>query len=268
MVAGPKSSRGVRMVAKKNVYRYNIYMMKESVTLFDDALDDGKNFERHQVKTDIIKDGLIIKETQSESYPPKWKKKLDDIAVNPIGPAYNNSASAVLWIKKGGRIFALPYGHGRKFIREDAVERRFGLKVALNTVDPHELKSVDAKAIDTLAANKHIETSQTTEINAFGMDLQRDIMRAVAGNPRDENFARRLVGKDSISIVCWKDMDEIEDLLGQLKVAYESDKYKQDFSFVDNIAPVQDPVRKQELCSCSPPPRRRGGHAAGWSITV
>lgn len=237
------------MAAKKNVYRYNIYMMKSNISTFDDAIDQQKSFERHDVVAEYVSDGLIIKEKPGESYPPKWKKKLDQIAVNQIGPAYNNSASAVLWVKKGGRVFALPYGHGRKFIREEAVERRFGLKVALNAVDPRELKSVDAKAIDTLAATKHVETSQTTEIHSFGMDLQKDIMRAVAGTPRNEKFARRLVGKDSISIVCWKDIDEIEPLLGELKEAYESDSYKQNFAFVDNIAPVQDPERKKHLNS-------------------
>jgi uncharacterized protein (TIGR04141 family) len=234
-------------MARKQKYRYNIYMMKSGISDIKSAIDDSKNYETHDVKREVASNALILKEKQGPNYEPKWKKKLDHIAKNPIGPVENNSSSAVLWVQTSGRVFAIPFGHGRKFIKEDAVERRFGLKVALNSVDPHELKSVDAKSIDTLSTNKHFETSQMTEIHAFGVDLQRDIMRAVAGQPRKQSFASRVVGKDSVAIVTDKDMNQVENILKEAKEFFDSEAYKSDFSFVDNISPVQDPERKRRL---------------------
>jgi uncharacterized protein (TIGR04141 family) len=53
-----------------------------------------------------------------------------------------------LLVEADERIFAPTFGHGRHPLEPQAIEQDVGLKVVLNTVEPTQLKSVDARTVD------------------------------------------------------------------------------------------------------------------------
>ncbi|MEA2231579.1 MAG: hypothetical protein QOD83_1395 [Solirubrobacteraceae bacterium] len=100
------------------------------------------------------------------------------IAEDDLDDLFNASTSAALLVEADERLFALTFGHGRHLLEPEAIEQDFGLKVVLNTVEPTQLKSVDARTIDELTVHTRRDVSRDSSFSAFGLDPTRDLLRA------------------------------------------------------------------------------------------
>lgn len=60
------------------------------------------------------------------------------------------SASGLLLLTADGHTLALTFGYGRSFLDQSKIERRFGLKVALNLIDEKQIRSLDTKLFDEM----------------------------------------------------------------------------------------------------------------------
>jgi uncharacterized protein (TIGR04141 family) len=113
------------------------------------------------------------------------------------------------------------------------------LRVVLNTVAPDQLKSVDAKTIDETTVHTHRDVSRDSPFAAFGLDVSRDLLRAVTGTPRDQTLAHRLTGADALGIQTRLQLPELPRLAEGLLTAYSAQDYKKDFEFIDFLRPVK-----------------------------
>jgi hypothetical protein len=98
------------------------------------------------------------------------------------------------------RIVALTFGTGHHSLDPDAFERSFGLKVVLNAVARSNLRSLDIATLDATTFLKRIQASRDADLQGFGIDVDRDLLRLAAGSPRDNSFARSLAGKDALTL--------------------------------------------------------------------
>lgn len=110
----------------------------------------------------------------------------------------------------------------------------------LNTVNPESVRSVDAKTIEELTLVTRRQASRASTFGTFGLDTNRDLLRGVTGKPRDENFAIRVAGADSLTISVPIGFQELGEKCEQLLSAYLSDAYKEAFDFIDHLRIVQD----------------------------
>jgi uncharacterized protein (TIGR04141 family) len=85
-------------------------------------------------------------------------------------------------------------------LSRDSFERNFGLRVVLNAVARSNLRSVDVAALDATTFQKRIQASRDADLQGFGIDIDRDLMRLAAGSPKDGSFARSLAGKDALTL--------------------------------------------------------------------
>src|SRR5690606_10645263 len=108
------------------------------------------------------------------------------------------SASGLLILKAAERYFALSFGFGRNFLDPSKIERRFGLKVALNRIDAQQIRSLDTKTFEDMVVSKTTQTSKNAELSNFGVDAVRDLLRAVTGKPSDESLGRTITGSDAL----------------------------------------------------------------------
>lgn len=61
-----------------------------------------------------------------------------------------DALNVVLLVKASKRLFALTFGSGRHLLEYGAYERNFGLRVALNLVDPDQIRSAQSRTfVDT-----------------------------------------------------------------------------------------------------------------------
>lgn len=71
---------------------------------------------------------------------------------------------------------AIVFGYGRAFLAEEHIERNFGLRVALNTINPDKMRSVNASTIEDMVVNTQRQASYKTSQEEFGINTTNDII--------------------------------------------------------------------------------------------
>lgn len=177
---------------------------------------------------------------QSERFrPPKWLGFLGD-HFDTGGLRIQNASSAfVLLLKAGGRVFAVTFGHGFFALDRSKIEPRFGLMGSFNMVDPAKIRTVDTRNLEQVVKQRRTHVSVESSVRDFGFDPQIDLVRYVAGKPRDMEFATNVSGSDSLHITCDLSLPELGKKCEDLLKLYKSDKYKENFAFVDSFEVVK-----------------------------
>lgn len=228
---------------------FTIYLLKTDVASIQDALDPEK--ENDVTGYDLI-EGLGFSGTlfvgRQRQYEPGWIRFLNPFLTNPVQDARIASISAALIVNYEGRIFAATFGWGKSLLRKSSWIRDFGLKITLNRVDPVKLRSIDTKTYEDIVVSTRKQTSRSSPVESFELDVARNLLRAVTGISTDKTFFERLAGADSINLTTELGFQDFGDLLDELLVAYTDDKYKEHFGWIDNVKEV-DPDVKLDLDS-------------------
>jgi len=228
--------------SKKKTQRLTVLLLKQSINSFQDALRNPNTLKKVPLKSGFNFEGEFWHST-SLTKLPKWvefiQPSLDSsLDINEISVS---SASGVLFIKTEGRIFAFTFGYGRNLLKLDCYELNFGLKVALNRIHPNKLRSLDLRTYEDMMFATRKQASRVADLGAFGLDVSRDLLRAVTGEPEDKSFAKRLTGADALTFTAQITIDQLGEKCKQILQAYYDDKYKQYFEWVDHLNEVRDP---------------------------
>ncbi len=235
------------MMAKKKKSRHlTILLIKKIYKDYKETLKEPDELEEYEFNTSVAFEGALLVQPTREN-PPTWLEFVQSgIAVN-IEFSNNASNSAVLFIKSSSRIFALTFGHGRHLLKQESFERNFGLKVALNTVNPQKLRSIDLRTFEELPLYTRQQASAASSMSAFDIDIDSDLLSAMTGQPIQNDFGLRITGADSLALNSRIDFEDIGKKCEQILSAYKSNKYKKNFSWVDHLQSVRDPLLKEKL---------------------
>jgi uncharacterized protein (TIGR04141 family) len=190
-----------------------------------------------------------------EASSPGWLDLLQEgfgVSVEATSTALNRAVIIVrVDYYNAMRYFALTFGAGRYMLNREVVQRGYGLKAALNAIyeddDPNALSAparvrrVDAKTVaqNTLRTLRQANRHATFEV--FGLDVQRDLLNAVAGEPVDtKNWGKRVTGSDAISMSIPIDFDGLGDVCKRVWRTGRSKDYRARFDWIDNIHVVED----------------------------
>lgn len=196
---------------------------------FDDALENpvinSQEFSDYNAK---------LYWQESFETTPKWVTTI--FAGQGLDGITTKSASAVLLVKASNRLFAVTFGYGKGLLKQELIESRFGLKVVLNRVDPENLRSVDAKSLDGSLGHKREQLPALSSLTNFGIDIEKDFLRAVTGLSKEESIGVTISGSESFCASVGVDLSNMGSLLDKLLVAYLANDYKENFEFIDNIS--------------------------------
>jgi uncharacterized protein (TIGR04141 family) len=117
----------------------------------------------------------------------------------------------------------------------------FGLKVALNSVEPKKLRTMDIHNIEDSVLTKRMQVAVKSDVNAFGLNIEKDLLKAIIGQPKDENFGSLVAGRESLTLVTKILPSNLYQKCKEILTYYESKKYQKDFPWVDDIRPISDP---------------------------
>jgi uncharacterized protein (TIGR04141 family) len=226
----------------------SIYLTKETVPSFHGAVRNRDAVEWLDVDpASGVIGTLAVGATSAKT--PWWSRYLAPYVESgeTLVDLANRSTSALLLIEASNRYFAFAFGYGRHLLDPEAYEQDFGLKVALNTVDPDLLMSVDARTIDELTMHTRRDVSRGSPFATFGLDVTRDLVRAVTGPPRDESLGRRMTGADALALLSRAQFADLPRLCERLLAAYEADDYKERFGWIDHLRRVRDPSLIEHL---------------------
>ena len=225
--------------------KLTVLLLKSSVDVFDDALRDGHGLDEVSLKKEIGDESALFVR-QPHSNPPKWAAFLQPATVGTLTLA-NASSAAVLFVRKGDRRLAYTFGHGRNALNPESIEPRFGLKVALNTMDANRLRSADTRMLGDDVRTKRVQTSGLVDQTAFEFDTSRDLLRQISGVPSSDSLAKKVIGSDSLTLHANVTASGLGEKSQQLIDAFASNKYRDQFEWIDHLAPVTDPSRRAEL---------------------
>ena len=221
-----------------------IYLIKESLKDFDSVIDEDNMSSFRKVDSDEASADNELQRIYLKNHeigPPDWARLLRV-------DANRTTASGLCLRKVEGRIIAIAFGSsGRFLINEAAIQRRFGLMVVLNSIEPDSLRSIDKIVLSESGLQSRTQSSQPSDSQAFGVDIQQDLVRNVSGRAANRNlYGSTIVGKDSLTVTIKTDLEHLDAHLKEYLTAFSRTDYKKDFSFIDNIKPC-DSMRSVEL---------------------
>ena len=155
------------------------------------------------------------------------------------------SAAGVLLITRRcrgvNRVFAITFGSGRYILCDGVTEERFGLKIALNSIQYKSLRSIDFNKMDGVPSIVRNQVSRLSGIEDFNINTQANLLKSITGNlPENQQneIGSSMTGADSLTLNTIVNVDTILSKLTQLYSLYISDSYRQHFSGVDNISAI------------------------------
>ena len=221
--------------------RLNLFLAKPlgDGQLFADLLTDAP-VDTYPMANDLDIDGVLYVRRSAEKRP-SWGSLLDEVAGSAIPDLADRSSSAVLLLRVDGDIFAFTFGYGRYLIEQSLFVQDFGLRTALNTLDEKSLRSVDLHTLEDQPVQKKSQAARDSEVGVFGIDILRDVLRAVTGVPKRGVGLRQIAGGDAMfSFSTEMEAADFPVLARRIKGYYANDAYKTSFSWVDNVRKVKD----------------------------
>jgi uncharacterized protein (TIGR04141 family) len=177
---------------------------------------------------------------------PKWSRFLD-LTTEEKAQLHNSTAYGLVFVQASGRWFAVSFGLGHVKLDPDAFEQDFGLRVVLNTVDPEKLRSADIRTPDENTTSRRTQTARRSDQTAFSIDIERDIVRGLAGEPKNSAFASRVAGSDGLSITKEMEVSDLPQVCADAFAAFGKTDYKANFAWIDQIKHVRDKTLIEQL---------------------
>jgi uncharacterized protein (TIGR04141 family) len=214
--------------------RLNLFMAKPlgAGQAFEDLLADAP-VDNYPMAGNLGIDGVLYVRQSTETRP-SWGSVLDEVAGRVIPNLANRSSSAVLLLRVDGDVFAFTFGYGRYLIEQSLFVQDFGLRTALNTLDEKSLRSVDLHTLEDQPVQKKSQAARDSEVSVFGIDILRDVLRAVTGVPKRGVGLTQIAGGDAtFSFSTEMEAADFPELARRIKDYYGNDDYKTSFSWVD-----------------------------------
>tara|TARA_R110002073_G_scaffold258801_1_gene421814 strand:- start:836 stop:2512 length:1677 start_codon:yes stop_codon:yes gene_type:complete len=229
-------------MARAKQYHFNLRLLRPGrtgATAFGPSFAPGEPRELETRAWAGI-EGATLYIGQIYTNPPGWKEFLRTQSPDLPEDIFASGAGAVIFVPSGPRTLAICFGHVHIALNDDAFVRQFGLKVTLNSVSREQLRSLDTATPDAVTVQKRVQTSKDSDLQAFGVDMYRDLARVAAGTPKDADFALFVAGKDALKIISKDQPGDIQALCDRVLAMYLREDYKADFSWVDRMQIVSE----------------------------
>ncbi len=96
----------------------------------------------------------------------------------------------------------------------------------MNAVNPEKLRSIDSQSLETVALSRRNQSGRAADLDAFGIDIDRDLLSAASGEPTDPAFGKQIAGKDSLRLSIELTLGDVPPLLGRLLALYGATAYQ------------------------------------------
>lgn len=225
-------------MAKERSNKISIYLIKKEIK-YDEIL---KSYAYNYVLMKNDNSTTYFYPTQKKE--PNWlisyfKKNSGDFEIS------NSHAKVIslhrLVIEDEERVFAIPFGNGKNLLNDDVIEEQFGIKILLNSVKTDGFRQLSVADYGSDHRTKNEQMPKKTNINEFGFDIYRDFLRKATAKSDEEIFNKNTItGGDLFSVTVPVNIENVDEFLLFCYKRYKSDKYKEEFSWLDNIREVKE----------------------------
>lgn len=224
----------------KSIQALTIYLLRE--------IQDARKalIQRGSLRRIIIDEKHTVYIRRKKGHYPSWATFFNNL-VDPAEFGKVRSSGALLLCAAAGRHFAVTFGTGRYTLDPLFIEQRFGLLVTLNAVDPQKVRSIDTASLGNQGMQSRTQASRDASARDFGIDIEQDLVRAVAGTPLDGSIGETIAGFDSLHVNVRIKFSELEDRLEKYLIKSQEKTYQQEFGWVDHIHEVRDQTLADKL---------------------
>lgn len=236
-------------MAGQKLQQIKVLLLKDSLSDIEAALrpDDAGNLPpKKALAADVPFEGAVYMREVSKK-TPDWLPFVNS-GLLEVQDFKTATASAVLLLESpGGHRFALMFGYGRFLLQPTAYVRDFGIRVALNSVEPSKIRSVDMRRVEGLTLHTRRQASKASSLSTFGVHKRHDLIQSVAGLPSDEAFGKRFEGSDAFTLATYVDFRDLGSKCDELYELYAVDALPEDFGFFDNFRVISEADKMAEL---------------------
>lgn len=226
----------------KETHKLTIYLIKENFTTFASCLRKNMDYDlvSYELKPELNLNGIIyIAETQTKE--SKWKLLLQQGTNSNIPLLTNSSNRAILFLKVDSRLYCCSFGYGQYLLNPASIERNFGLKTSLNSINPDKLRSMDKAKLNELTVQTRIQSSRTTDRGSFNIDIIGDLLKSITGETLDKSLGNNITGTDAAYITPKIEFVDIAPAVTKLNGYYKLERYKESFDWIDNLEHEKNP---------------------------
>jgi uncharacterized protein (TIGR04141 family) len=188
----------------------------------------------------------------SSPKPPKWERFIKDQFEDVTSNFFNASSYAVIVIRTSDRFFAIPLGMGMHEIDQSKIEYNFGIKVAINTVEPNELKQVDLTTPESNSQKTKKQATKNSTPEEFGINKLKDILKGLVGRlPENHPLGESIQGKDNLRLtISIENLEQLEQVCIESLNYSKQEKYRDKYPWIDNLSIIGDPAKISTLYDC------------------
>jgi uncharacterized protein (TIGR04141 family) len=156
--------------------------------------------------------------------------------------------SAVMFMTAESRRFAIIYGKGRTMLDPQKLENEFGLRVALNAVDPNKILRLSEKTLETNSRSTTTIYAAPTELYKFQPERYGALIKGITAQiSQDEanidNSRANYTLSGNKAFVSFSQNLDLKGLPATLKGLldhYNSQEYQKKFPWFDDIRPLDN----------------------------
>ncbi|MBN0989852.1 TIGR04141 family sporadically distributed protein [Amphritea pacifica] len=220
--------------------KLSIYLAKPSIECdVSKAINLDKSKPPVEMEVQGLEATLYVKKEPPKP-PPPWTKLFtdhQDLPEDIFGG--RKSVGAALVVKLEESLFVLTFGTGFHLLKNEAIERDFGLRVTLNSVHPDKLRSLDKASYDHNPLNSRTQSSIDLDVFDLDVDSEMDMLYAVTGVSTVPIFGSHVTGRDALTLVLEVNLNGLKKILTECSSKYKESLPK-DFEWVENIQRVKD----------------------------
>jgi len=237
-----------------------LYLLKPAVTQIEGVMPEEKcgadGYRQIPVRHGFAAAGdMSCWVKNCEPKPPNWAAWLHDgFDFGDLAPRTQSTGCVVL-LRVKDRIFAACFGTGRHAVPAEMIDYDFGLTVALNEVDPKQLRMLVTKSIDVRTRQRDTHQTAGADVPEFALDLDVEWLRGAQG--RTQRVGCNVVeGAVSLHLRGWnRSLRELPSTCEDLLKIYAKG-YPEAFSFAENIKPIPEADElhrklEEDLCAAA-----------------
>lgn len=258
-------------MSKDKIHGFSVRLLKEELNTksIDEILEIGNSPIINEINiaqetasnANIIETGKIYHFKILEEYDGYLKKISNPdgvwwsnfLNIKPQLPTKNYSFVMLVPVSINNvtRKLVYTFGFGHTLIDDKNIEMNFGLKVALNSVDPEKLKSADKFAPTTQSKQTRTQLSIGSDLFGLGFNEFEEIIKKLSGLCKEEykNIFSNVTGSDSLKINSSCKLEDIPELSKTILKLYSANDYKENpqLASVDKMNIEKDIVKINQL---------------------
>ena len=250
-------------VAWSAVHAITVFRIRDGVTDPDEIIDDRGSLWSHPVRVGRRLVGTLYVKAPKPRIP-NWLSYFGEAVDFSELRLRTSSTAAVLLASVDDKLYAVTFGYGKYLLADGVTQRRFGLRATLNAIEPTQIRSIDHKRLDAVSRQTREQVSRASNLLSFGLDVERDLLKAVTGRPIDAALGVQLSGSDQLTALADASLQDLESQLRRFEALASRDDYRQTFPWVDNIAEVTSGPLRDSLAGALVTELKEGALTKVW----